>query len=121
MRKFKETWEMLRWVLAFCVIFIVWAVIAKFGTVLLVVLYPLYLAIVLGGLVIIKYQYRDIETLSSEVLRKEVILRLVVIGFIALIYGVVKIQVKISFEYDLILIFFLAMVGVDAIVKNKHI
>lgn len=121
MKKFNEYMEMYRWVLLIVVFFIGWGVVAVYGTVFLIVFYPLYGAIALAGAVMVKNQNQEIHDLADDVIKKEIVLRSSLFIASLIICFLFRNQTLVSFEIVIVLIFAMLLIPVDVYLKHKEL
>ena len=71
MKKIKEFITLFAPIILICTLLLIWLFISYTYNFYLVVLYPLYVAVFLGGLAMLKYQHREYDMVSAQALNLE--------------------------------------------------
>lgn len=106
-RKFKGYKDVLMVITIMPVFYVGWFFSAQYGSVYTVSFYPLYVAIIVGFFASFKYRNFRFQEVSTDVLRKEVVLEVLLILSSILIYWILRARIIFPFA----LTFYLLIAG----------
>ncbi|QIK68804.1 hypothetical protein G7062_00245 [Erysipelothrix sp. HDW6C] len=120
MKKLKETLSAFSALLIVPAVLLVWVLVALREDYFLTLLFPLYIALCLGGYGIIKYRHRDIYAMPRHILKREVEISVGVV--IASFAGLIIITITSYFTFGILLLFYIfaGLFAIHTALLYKH-